>query len=687
MEERLPRKLTAILYADVAGYSRLTGEDEEGTHRTLRAYLDRISSTIVDHSGRVVHYAGDAVLADFATVVDALSCAAAVQQELNERNSGLPEERKVQFRIGVNLGDVIVDKEEIYGDGVNIAARLESMAESGGICISESVYSAVGTKLPFDYQFLGAQEVKNIKEPVRAYRVLLEHSAATTKGHRTGRLSRRGVLVGAVIVGLLVAAGLVKWVKPWAPAVEPASPERMAFPLPDKPSIAVLPFTNLSDDPSQEYFVDGMTEDLITDLSKLSGLFVIARNSTFTYKGKSVKVRQVAEELGVRYVLEGSVRRAGEQVRINAQLIDATTGGHLWAERYDGSLADVFALQDKVTQKIVSALAINLTEDEETRRRRKETSSPDAYDAFLEGWARYRHYTRDDFIKAIPHFERALELDPNYGRAHAALAAVFSESGWNSWRVIDGGRLVIIQRAREHLQEAMKDPTPVAYRVASFFHVLENRFDDAMAQAQRAIDLDPGDPSGYEAMAWVLVHMGRPAESLQFVERAARLDPRSNYLYGIGEAQFHLERYREAVATLLKFSNSHPDNFYPFLYLASAYGHLEQEHDAKSAFKAYKNLRVSLHAGLASNAMDQVAVYFFKRGGTEEERLREGLRKAGFDIPPEVVGASSEGITLILPADGAVARVYEAAEEHCRSHGKKSIIMQSAYPNYVFSCR
>jgi adenylate cyclase len=290
VEERLPRKLTAILYADVAGYSRLTGEDEEGTHRTLRAYLDRISSIIVDHSGRVVHYAGDAVLADFATVVDALGCAAAVQQELNGRNSGLPEERKVQFRIGVNLGDVIVDKEEIYGDGVNIAARLESLAESGGICISESVYSAVGTKLPFDYQFLGAQEVKNIKEPVRAYRVLLEHSAATIKGHRTGRPSRRGVLVGALIIGLLVAVGLVKWFKPWAPTVEPASPERMAFPLPDKPSIAVLPFTNMSDDPSQEYFVDGMTEDLITDLSKLSGLFVIARNSTFTYKGKSVKV-------------------------------------------------------------------------------------------------------------------------------------------------------------------------------------------------------------------------------------------------------------------------------------------------------------------------------------------------------------------------------------------------------------
>ncbi len=443
----------------------------------------------------------------------------------------------------------------------------------------------------------------------------------------------------------------------------------------------------MSDDPKQEYFVDGMTEDLITDLSKLSGLFVIARNSTFTYKGKSVKVRQVAEELGVRYVLEGSVRRAGNRVRINVQLIDATTGGHLWAERYDGSLADVFALQDKVTQKIVSALAISLTEDEETRRRHKETSSPDAYDAFLEGWARYRHYTQDDFIKAIPHFERAIELDPNYGRAHAALAAIYSESWWNDWLVISGGQQEVTRRAREHLQEAMKQPTSLAHRVASFLHIVENQYDDAMVEAQHAVDLDPSDPNSYEAMAWVLIHVGRPAESLDFVKRAERFDPGSNYLYRLGEAQFHLERYEEAVTTMLKYSNSHADDYRPFLYLAAAYGHLGRVRDAKSAFETYNKIRVSLHLVSTASALEQVAIYYFKSGGVEEERLREGLRNAGFDAPPKVVETSSEGITLKKSADGTVARVYEAAKEHCRKYGKKSYIVHSSPPSYVFGCR
>ncbi len=260
--------------------------------------------------------------------------------------------------------------------------------------------------------------------------------------------------------------------------------ERMAFPLPDKPSIAVLPFTNMSGDPEQEYFVDGMTEDLITDLSKLSGLFVIARNSTFTYKGKPVKVRQVAEDFGVRYVLEGSVRRVGEQVRINAQLIDATTGGHLWAERYDGSLTDVFELQDKVTQKIVSALAVNLTTDEETRGMSKETDNPAAYDAFLEGWTRYRLFTPDDFVKAIPHLERAIELDPNYSRAHAALAAVYGEAYYNYWVRMIGlspqGTLASIKR---HLQVAMQNPTPLAHQIASLMFIVEGHYDEAFAEA------------------------------------------------------------------------------------------------------------------------------------------------------------------------------------------------------------
>ncbi len=293
MQERLPRKLAAIFYADVAGYSRLTGEDEEGTHRRLSEYLDLMSTAIEDHQGNVVHYAGDAVLADFSTITEALTCAALIQRDLQERNRPLPDERKVQFRIGVNLGEVIIDRDDIYGDGVNVAARLEALGEPGGICISESVHTAIGNKLPMDYEFLGEQQVKNIAKPVKAYHARLRPDAvlATVTRPRKGPRTRLRIVAVSAVLGLVLAGGILAWLKPWAPREEPASVERMAFPLPEKPSIAVLPFSNLSGDAEQEYFADGMTDDLITDLSKISGLFVISRNSTFTYKGKPVKVQ------------------------------------------------------------------------------------------------------------------------------------------------------------------------------------------------------------------------------------------------------------------------------------------------------------------------------------------------------------------------------------------------------------
>ncbi len=362
--EGVKRKLTAILSADVAGYSRLTGKDEEGTHRLLSAYLDVITATIEKHGGRVVHFAGDAVLADFGSVVDALACAVEAQRELRKRNQGLPEERRLQFRIGINLGDVIVDRDDIYGDGVNIAARLEGLAQPGGICISGGVYQQVRNQLELAYEFMGAQEVKNIAEPVPVFQVQLDPGAAggrQEKGVRPPRW-RSGALAATVV--LLVGAGAAAFwnfyprssAPPGNVASTPA-PEKAAPQLPDKPSIAVLPFDNMSDDPGQEHFTDGLTEDIITDLSQLENLIVIARASVFTYKGKSVKVQQVARELGVRYVLEGSVRKSGDRVRITAQLVDGETGHHLWAERYDRDLKDVFALQDEITEKIRVTLA------------------------------------------------------------------------------------------------------------------------------------------------------------------------------------------------------------------------------------------------------------------------------------------------------------------------------------------
>jgi TolB-like protein/class 3 adenylate cyclase len=414
----MERKLTAILAADVVSYSRLMEVDEAGTLAALKAHReDLIDPEIAQHHGRIVKLMGDGALVEFASVVDAVACAVTIQAGMIGRNEDLDEKRRIEFRIGVHLGDVIVEGDDLYGDGVNVAARLEGLAKRGGICISQQAYDQIETKLDLAYEDLGEQQVKNIARPVRAYRVLREGEAPPEPETPKRRGSTARQFIGSAAVLLVVVAGLVLgWWQPWVPEEEPASIERLGFPLPDKPSIVVLPFNNMSDDPSQDYFTDGMTEDLITDLSKISGLFVIARNSSFSYKGRQTDVRTIARELGVRYVLEGSVRRAGDNVRINAQLVDASTGGHLWAERYDGERQDVFALQDSVTERIVSALAVHLTAGEKAQVARRETNNIAAYDAFLQGWEHYRRHTPGDFAKAADFFERSVKLDPQYGR-------------------------------------------------------------------------------------------------------------------------------------------------------------------------------------------------------------------------------------------------------------------------------
>ena len=634
--DHLPRKLAAILYADVAGYSRLTGQDEEGTHRQLSAFLDVLSESIEIYGGTVVHYAGDAVLADFPTATDALTSAAVIQQELSARNRDLPDERKVQFRIGVNLGEIIVDRDDIYGDGVNVAARLESLAEAGGICISESVHTAVGNKLPFYYESMGEQEVKNIAKPVKAYRARLVSDAelpSPSKVQKKGKRTAPNIVVAAVVV-LVVVGGVLGWLKPWAPREEPASIDRMAFPLPDKPSIAVLPFTNLSADPEQEYFADGMTDDLITDLSKLSGLFVIARNSSFAYKEKPVKVRQVAEDLGVRYVLEGSVRRAGDQIRINAQLIDAMTGGHLWAERYDSSMNDIFAVQDKVTQNVVAALEVHLTDREQEARAQQETDSPDAHDAFLRGRAHYDIYSLDDFAKAIPYLEKAIRLDPNYARAHGVLASIYWKIGANGWAPrMEMSYGYTRKKVAYHLQEAMKNPTPLAYAVSSRLLNSQGRSDEALAETKRAVALDPNDATGYAALAREYIRIGSPAESLEATKKAMRLDPRGDirgtYSYRLGESYFHLDRFEESAAAFKKYSEFRPGDEWGFLGLATAYGQLGRKQEARSALERFNNAEAKKrkrHYPLSR--VDGWSV----RDETIRERYREGLSKAG--VPP-----------------------------------------------------
>jgi adenylate cyclase len=401
---RIERRLAAILSADVKGYSRLMGEDEMATIRTLTSYRALMTTLVQQRHGRVVDSPGDNLLAEFASVVDAVQCAMEVQQEIKARNADLPASRRMEFRIGINLGDVIVEQERIYGDGVNIAARLESLADPGGICLSGTVYDQVEGKLALNYEPLGEQAVKNITRPVRVYRVQVEEVEPK------GVTPRRD---GSPL-----------------PGVEQAQ----ALSLPDKPSIAVLPFVNMSNDSEQEYFSDGITEDLITDLSKLSGLFVISRNSVFLYKGKAVKPKQVSQELGVQYVLEGSIRKAGNRVRITAQLIDAATGYHVWADRYDRDLQDIFAMQDEVTKRIVTALEIKLTEGERQRLGYVPTGSLEAYDYYLRGLECHSLATEKDNTQAQEMLEKAIQLDPQFALAYACLGWNYFERwvlGWN----------------------------------------------------------------------------------------------------------------------------------------------------------------------------------------------------------------------------------------------------------------
>jgi TolB-like protein/class 3 adenylate cyclase len=648
VSEHFKRKLSAILSADVEGYSRLMGLDEESTIRTLTNYRTAMTTLIQKYQGRVVDAPGDNLLAEFGSVVDAVKCAVEIQRELAERNAELPDERKMLFRIGINLGDVVDEEDRIYGNGVNITARLESLAEAGGICISGTAYDQVETKLDLEYEYIGEQEVKNIPKPVRAYRVLsypgaAPHRVIWAKKAIVGKIRKAALALAAVLV--IAFGAVVIWniyLRPSILTIEAASVERMAFPLPDKPSIAVLPFVNMSENAKQEYFSDGITEDLITDLSKISGLFVIARSSVFTYKNKPVQIRQVAEELGVRYVLEGSVRRAADQVRINAQLIDATTGGHLWAERYDGKMENVFALQDRITQKIVSALEVKLTAGEEKQIARNETDSTEAYETFLKGWAHYWQDTRDDLVQAIPYLEQAVKLDPNYSRAYAALAASYwrcSLLDWNSSLGLTSSETE--EKAKQFLREAIKDPTPLAHFVASSMHRTEGRYQESIDDATRAIVLDANDPVGYVAMAKALIYAGRPAEGADAIKKAMRLNPHypPAYLRTLGFAQFGMEQFEEAAASYEEAIKRDPKEEWQHLELAATYGQLGREQKAKSALKTFNELRAEAGKNYTFT-MQVIGLWGFKEQ-KDEERWREGLRRAGVQPGTEPVAASA----------------------------------------------
>jgi adenylate cyclase len=600
------RKLAAILSADVQGYSRLMDEDEEATLHTLQAHREVTDNLLHQHRGRIVGTAGDSVLAEFASVVDAVRCAVEIQQQLKVRNAELPEHRRMEFRIGINLGDVMVDGEQIYGDGVNVAARLQSLADAGGIFIAGTVYDQIENKLPLQYEYLGEQAVKNIAKPVRIYRVRIEipsplvgedqgegtsreaesskfkvqgskSKGESPKPRRVGITHRLWVVGG--VGGLLLIIGTIVAVRYLShpplttqdSALRTQAEPAPALPLPDKPSIVVLPFVNMSEDPKQDYFSDGITEDLTSDLSKISSLFVIARNSAFSYKGKAMKVQDVSKELGVQYVLEGSVRRADEQVRVTAQLIDATTGYHLWTERYDRALKDIFALQDEIVQKIATTLKLQLSLREQGYLVRKTTNDLEAYDYFLRGMESFVRLTKEANIQARQMLEKAIALDAQYALAYTVLGLTYWQE-WN-WRWSQDPQN--LERAFELAQWAitLDDSLPQAHVLLSLVYLEKKEPDQAITEGERAIALDSNFANGYAMLAEALNRTGRSEDAIRSVEQAMRLNPRypPNYLFELGWAYLGAGRYAEAIVTLKQVLLRNPNFLAAYPNLATSY--------------------------------------------------------------------------------------------------------------------
>jgi adenylate cyclase len=541
----------------------------------------------------VVDAPGDNILAEFGSVVDAVKCAVDIQQTLKAKNAELPEDRRMHFRIGVNLGDVIEEEDRIYGDGVNIAARLEGIAEGGGICISGTAFDHVKNKLSVGYEYIGKQTVKNIPDPVRAYKVLMEPEAVgKILGEEAKPRKWRWIAMAAVVALVFVAGGLLWnfYLRP--PRIEPASVDKMAFPLPDKPSIAVLPFTNMSGDPEQEYFCDGLTEEIITALSKVQNMFVIARNSTSTYKGKAVKVKQVAEEMGVRYVLEGSVRKAEDRVRITGQLIDALTGHHLWAERYDRDLQDIFAIQDEITMKIITELQVKLTEGERIRLYSKGTDNLKAYLKFLEATEHWMKMNDEGNAKARNLYEEAIALDPEYPEAYTMV-------GWTHWLDVwlESSRSPreAIRRAFELARKsvALDDSCQPAYSLLSNLYLIQRQHEKAIEEAEKAIALDPNSADAYALLGQVLFFSGKPEEAVLSIEKAIRLNPiaPSWYWQMIGMAYREMGRYEESITACKKAIHRQPDNLIAYLVLTATYSLLGREDEARVA--AAEILRIS----------------------------------------------------------------------------------------------
>jgi adenylate cyclase len=662
------RKLAAILSADVVGYSRLMGEDEAATVRTLEVYKGVMSELIRQHRGRVVDSPGDNILAEFASVVDAVQCAVAVQKELQARDAEMTENRRMRFRIGINLGDVIEEEGRIYGDGVNIAARLEALADPGGICVSKTAFDHIETKLPLGYEFLGEQEVKNIAKPVGAYRVLMEpritiRAEAGVKGEAEAKAEaekaarrraqgkrRRHIVAGVVGALMVLVGGAALWefafrpplppqppaaqpppqpspspvATPPSPPVEKADPTKMAFPLPDKPSIAVLPFANMGDDPQQAYFGDGLAEEIINALAKLSQIFVIARNSSFTYKGKTVDVKQVGRELGVKYVLEGSVRRDAQRVRVTAQLIETATGNHLFSERYDRELKDIFATQDEITIAIVRALRVTITSGEQARLIGRGTKNLDAYLKAIQANEQFMLMNRQGSVRAKELAMEAIALDPGYAYPHAILANAHMLDVWFRFSESPDESMRLAGEAA-HTALALEKADPYVLSAMANVCVMQRQYERGIASAERALEISPGSARSQGSMAWALMFACRFQEAIPFYEEALRLDPYPSgpEFRGLASAYAAVGRHDDALGALQKALRATPTDIFTHLGLAMAYVELGREEEARAAAKEV----LRLHPKFSLEDFAKIFVAF-KDPAFVDRRL-ELLRRAG----------------------------------------------------------
>jgi TolB-like protein/class 3 adenylate cyclase len=580
--DAVERKLAAILSADVVGYSRLMAENEAATVRTLTDYREEIAMLVRQHRGRVVDSPGDNLLAEFPTATDAVSCAVEVQGSLRVRNAALPVERKMEFRIGVHLGEVRVEGDRIYGDGVNIAARLEGLAESGGVCVSSNVYDQVRHRLELAYEDIGEQEVKNLPEPIRVYRLRTTPTAAIPEKQPTRR-TRRTLLTAAGIVVVLALAVVVAWlIRPHEPALE----QEAVLALPTGPTVAVLPFTNLSGDPEQEYFSDGLTDDIITALSRFRDLFVIARNSTFRYKGKSLDVRELHRDLGARYVVEGSVRKAGTRLRVTVQLLDAKDGTHLWAETYDRDLSasDIFAVQDEIAEQVVGTIASNwgvISRARFAAIKEKPTDSLDAYECVLQVGAYYRdNFLATEHAKVRDCLERAVKSDPGYADAWASLSSIYL----HEYHFNHNPRPNPLDRALKAAHRAVDaDPTHQgAHEALASSHFFRHELDGFFAEAERAIALNPNNAVILARLGERLNLVGDP-RGILLVRKAMKLDPFHPTWFNFPIAADHFDKGEyEAALTAARKINIR-GAFWPQIYLATIYGALGRQSEARSA--------------------------------------------------------------------------------------------------------